>query len=272
MTLVDLHVHSICSADGASSIADYALRAEALGLVEMGLAEHVDFDPRDGDYGHLDLAGYDHQIAAARALVPGVPIRQGVEITYQACREDEIRGWLAGHSWDFVVASVHLVDYADGWAIISESRTAGSYFAHHSARQSYLPYFEELLQAARSGLADVLGHFDLVKRCGVDHYGPFEPARYEDEIRSVLQAAVDSGMGLEINTSGLRQRPGEPYPALAVLHWYRQLGGETLTVGSDAHHVGDLGAGIDDALDLARLAGFQAIATFQKRKIQWIDI
>ncbi len=165
-----------------------------------------------------------------------------------------------------------MVDYADGWAIISEPHSTGSYFAHHSVRQAYLPYFEELLRAAQSGLADVLGHFDLVKRYGVDHYGPFEPAHYEDEIRAVLRALVDSGMALEINTSGLRQRPGEPYPGLEVLSWYRQLGGEVLTAGSDAHHVDDLGAGIDDALELARMAGFRAVATFKERQIHWINI
>jgi histidinol-phosphatase (PHP family) len=272
MTALDLHVHSTCSGDGASSIAEYAVRAEALGLIEVGLAEHVDFDPRDQDHRFLDLAGYHQEVAAARALVSRVRLRQGVEIAYQSCREGEIREWLDGQRWDFVVASVHLVDYADGWAIISEPRTANSYFAHHTARQAYLPYFKELLSAAHSGLADILGHFDLVKRHGVNYYGPFEPDQYEDEIRSVLRAAVHSGTALEINSSGLRQSPGEPYPGLAVLHWYRELGGEILTVGSDAHHVGYLGAGIDQALGLARMAGFRAIATFQQRQIQWVDL
>jgi histidinol-phosphatase (PHP family) len=57
-----------------------------------------------------------------------------------------------------------------------------------------------------------------------------------------------------------------------VLRWYRQLGGEALIVGSDAHQVDDLGAGIEAALDLARLASFRAIATFYQRQMQWIDI
>ena len=72
-------------------------------------------------------------------------------------------------------------------------------FATHDQRQAYAPYFEELLRAAQSGLGDVLGHLDLVKRFGVRHYGPFEPAAFEEEIRAVLRAAIDSGMGLEIN-------------------------------------------------------------------------
>jgi histidinol-phosphatase (PHP family) len=269
---MDLHVHSTCSADGKSNIAGYARRATTLGLAEVGFCEHMDFDPRDHDFLFLDPAGYAREIAAARALVPDVRLRQGAEITYQACLEAEIRSWLGRRPWDYVVTSVHVVDYADGWTLVSERNASQAYFDTHSQRQSYLPYFEELLRAARSGLGDVLGHLDLVKRYGVRHYGPFEPADFEEEIRAVLRAAVERGVGLEINTSGLRQPPGEPYPALAVLRWYHELGGEILTLGSDAHHAGYLGDGIVEAMDLARAAGFRAVVTFESREVQWIDL
>jgi histidinol-phosphatase (PHP family) len=269
---VDLHVHSTCSVDGMSSIVEYARRARDQGLAEVGFCEHVDLDPRDPGYDFLNLARYDRGMAMARTAVPGVQLRQGVEITYQAGLEGALRAWLADHPWDYVVASVHLVDYADGWAIISEPAAMGAYFAGHSERQAYTPYFEELLRAVRSGLGDVLGHLDLVKRYGVTRYGPFAPPAFEEEIRAVLRAAVAAGVGLEINTSGLRQSPGEPYPALAVLRWYRDLGGEVLTVGSDAHRAADLGAGIAGALDLARQAGFRAISTFEGRRVCWLDL
>lgn len=269
---VDLHVHSTCSGDGHSSIARHTRRAALLGLAEVGFCEHVDFDPRDRDFDYLDPAHYDQEMAKGRKLASGVKLRQGVEITYQSSREDEIRTWLAGFGWDYVVTSVHLVDYADGWAVISDPETAAAYFAAHSARQAYLPYFEELLRAARSGLGDVLGHLDLVKRYGTAHHGPFDPAVFEDEIRAVLRAAVEAGVGIEINTSGLRQSPAAPYPSLPVLRWYRELGGEILTIGSDAHHAGHLAAGIEAALDLARVAGFSAITTFAARRTYWIDL
>ncbi len=102
----------------------------------------------------------------------------------------------------------------------------------------------------------MLGHFDLVKRYGVAHYGRLEPEIFAEEIRAVLRAAVEAGVGLEINASGLRQAPGEPYPGLTVLRWYRELGGEIVTVGSDAHRVEHLAAGMDQALALAQAAGF----------------
>jgi histidinol-phosphatase (PHP family) len=199
-------------------------------------------------------------------------VRQGVEIAYQCTREKEISDWLAAHAWDYVVASIHLLDYADGWAMISEPRTTNAYFANHSQREVYVPYFEELLRAVRSGLGDVLGHLDVVKRYGTAHYGPFEPLVFEEEIRTVLRAIIDEGLALEVNSSGLRQGTGEPYPGLAVLHWYRELGGEILTVGSDAHSTDDLGAGIPEVLDLVRSAGFQAIASFEARRLRWIDL
>jgi histidinol-phosphatase (PHP family) len=269
---VDLHVHSTCSVDGVSSIVEHARRAWDQGLAEVGFCEHVDLDPRDQSYSFLDLARYDREMAAARVAVPGVRLRQGVEITYQAGLEGELHAWLADHPWDYVVVSVHLVDYDDGWAIVSEPDVMGAYFAGHSARHSYVPYFEELLRAARSGLGDVLGHLDLVKRYGVAQYGPFAPTAFEEEIRAVLRAAIAAGVGLEINTSGLRQSPGEPYPAMTVLRWYRDLGGEVLTVGSDAHRAADLGVGISGALELARQAGFRAIATFEGRRVCWLDL
>jgi histidinol-phosphatase (PHP family) len=268
----DLHVHSTCSGDGSSRISEYVHRASEIGLAEVGFCEHADFDPRDWGYNSLDLSRYDREIAAGRAVAPGVKVRQGVEITYQSRREAEIRNWVDGRNWDYVMISVHLVDYEDGWAIISDSRTMNGYFATHDQRQAYGAYFEELLRATSSGVGDIVGHLDLVKRYGTSHYGPFEPAEFREEIGAILRAAIQAGVGLEINTSGLAQQPGEPYPGLEVLRWYRELGGEVLTVGSDAHHVDRLGAGIDAAEDLARQAGFRAIATFENQRLGWIDL
>ena len=277
---LDLHVHSAQSCDGESSIADYAQHAADQGLTDIAFCEHVDFDPRDPTTGFFDAERYDKEFRAAllparpsdEAALPGVRLHQGIEITYQSRRENEIRRWLGRRCWDMVVLSVHLVDYVDGWAIVSERESAGAFFAAYDERQAYAPYFEELLRAVQSGLGDVLGHFDLVKRYGVAHYGPFRPDAYEAEVRAVLRAAIRHGIGLEINTSGLRQAPAEPYPGRTVLRWYREMGGEILTIGSDAHHVTDLGAGCAEAVELARSVGFRAATLFHRRQLRWVDL
>jgi histidinol phosphatase-like PHP family hydrolase len=126
---------------------------------------------------------------------------------------------------------------------------------------------------AAEGDFDVLGHLDLVKRdarkFGKVYDGP-EP--YADLIRAALRSIVERGKGIEINTSPLRRGQPDPCPSLEVLRWYRELGGEILTFGSDAHRPGDIGAHFDVALEMARAAGFTRLARFEKRQVRWVEI
>jgi histidinol-phosphatase (PHP family) len=295
---VDYHLHSTCSADGASSIDDHCQRASELGLAEIGFCEHADFDPRDRSYGYFDYADFRRQIETQRERIGhSLAVRAAVEVTYQASKEEEIARFLADKRLDYVVGSVHLVEdvasltggaaaltgdvasltkgaaaLTADWAMISEAARSRRYFEERTVQAAYGPYFAELRRAVASGLFDLIGHFDLVKRYGVRHYGPFDPAAFACEIHDILKLAVEKGVGLEINTSGLRQPPGETFPGLTILTWYRELGGEIVTVGSDAHAAADLGRDIAQAVALARQAGFRAIALFERRELRWMDI
>ena len=271
--LVDYHLHSTCSVDGFSSIADYCQQALKLGFAEIGFCEHVDLDPRDRGCDFFNYRDFSSQIAAQReSHGRRLAVRAAVEITYQASKEQEIALFLADKSFDYVVGSVHLVEDAEEWAVVSETGHCERYFAQRTVQAAYRPYFAELRRAVASGLFDLVGHFDLVKRYGVDYYGPFTTAAFADEIHDVLKLMVEKGVGMEINTSGLRQPPRETFPGLEILKGYRQLGGEILTIGSDAHSAADLGRGIARAVTLARQAGFRAITLFKKRSRRWLDI
>jgi histidinol-phosphatase (PHP family) len=57
-----------------------------------------------------------------------------------------------------------------------------------------------------------------------------------------------------------------------ILRWYRELGGEILTLGSDAHSPDRLGAHFDTALEMARAAGFTRLARFERRQISWVEL
>ncbi len=265
--MLDYHLHSTCSVDGVSTIAQYCRRAADQKFIEIGFCEHVDFDPRDRGCGFFDYAFFRRQIEVQRERYgDSLAIRAAVEITYQASREEEIRAFLEGKELDYVVGSVHLVEDGQEWAMISEEGGCERYFMQRSVREAYQPYFAEMRQAVESGFFDFIGHLDLAKRYGVRYYGPFDLSLFAAEIREILKLAVETGVGLEINTSGLRQAPHETYPGLEVLRWYRGLGGRILTVGSDAHSAKDLGKDIAEALDMAREAGFEAITLFEKRE------
>lgn len=263
--LIDCHLHTAAfSCDARATLDGLIARAGQIGLELLTTTEHVDFDPRDGCHGHYDQVQHMAQRARVRERsFGGIKVLIGVEIDYQARYESAVRAFLDGGVYDFVIGSVH---YAGGAFIFGDAFLAGP------ERARYEAYFDQALCAARSGLFDVLGHLDIVKRYGVEHYGPFQPACYAEPIDALLRACVETGTGLEINTSGYRGPPREPFPSLPVLKRYRELGGELLTVGSDAHAIADLGRDIPLAIELARQAGFWRIAAFVDRQPQWLPI
>jgi histidinol-phosphatase (PHP family) len=91
-------------------------------------------------------------------------------------------------------------------------------------------------------------------------------------LKEVLKLIISKGKGIEINTSGLRQAPMETMPGVDVLKFYHELGGEILTIGSDAHRAEDVAEGIDTAIENAKQAGFKHLTIFNNRKPEWVPI
>lgn len=89
--------------------------------------------------------------------------------------------------------------------------------------------------------------------------------RYSEIIDEILITLIRSGKSLEINTAGLRQPIGVTSPDESIVRRYKQLGGEMITVGSDAHFAEHLGAGIEQGYELALRCGFDKIALYQNR-------
>lgn len=259
---LDYHIHSSRSVDSETDMEAYCRRAIELGLSELCFTEHVDFDPAEANTGYFDHKRYQREIRANRERFGDrLVIRSGAEIDYNHRFEEDIAAFLANTAFDFVLGSVH---YLDGFNV-SEPRSV-EYFKDREILRAYGRYFEEVQQCVDFGLFDVLGHLDLVKRYGVDFYGPFELGSFTEQIKRILETVVNTGMGVEINTSGIRQHPQETYPGLEVLKMYKWLGGQILTVGSDAHTADDLAKDIRVGLEQARQAGFETVWTFEARR------
>jgi histidinol-phosphatase (PHP family) len=134
-------------------------------------------------------------------------------------------------------------------------------------------YIKELEQLAVWGRFDCIGHLDLIKRYSANFYkSRVTLMSKHDLLKKVFKIIIPMGRGIEINTSGLRQGPRETMPGLDVLKLYRSLGGEILTIGSDAHCMLDQGRGINDAMELAAEAGFKYITVFDSRKPSFVRI
>jgi histidinol-phosphatase (PHP family) len=269
--MIDTHVHSHHSPDARGTMLAIAEAAQSRGLTGLAFTEHGEWYPGDEAYGYLNLDSYFAEIEQARASLepwgskPAFALLSGIELGNPHQFPKQVTDLLAHYPFDLVIGSVHWIDNLPGWE---------QPIFELGIPVVYRRYFEELLAMVELAEFDVLGHLDLVRRDSWDLFGEIlslEP--YAEMIDTVLRRLVADGRGLEINTSALRKGLPEPVPGLATLRRYRELGGEILVMGSDAHRPEHLGHGFSVARDVALAAGFERIARFKQRLIiEWIDL
>ena len=143
---------------------------------------------------------------------------------------------------------------------------------HEIPKETILPAYYGYVRRCLSEYRDydVLGHLNVI-----DRYLSYEPdyGPVEEEIDGILKILVDHGKGLEINTSSYRYGMGErTHPSLSILRRYRALGGEILTIGSDAHRPEDLAGRFPDAVRLAEASDFKYFTVFKDRQPRMIPL
>jgi histidinol-phosphatase (PHP family) len=254
---LDTHIHTDQSPDSAVPIDVYAAQALERGIAELAITDHLDFDPDDPAFEFTTFADRERVVrAAADRWGPlGVTIRFGVELTYNTAWEADVRDHLARHAYDFVIGSVH------DWPGSPYRRSSlGSWVAGRSLDEIVAPYYAEVAAAARSGLFDTIGHLDVVKRYLHPHVTAKDLAARPDLLEPVLQAVVDAGVALEVNSSGLRHPSAETYPSAATVQRFHELGGRRVTAGSDAHRPDWFAYRLADAYAIIEAAGFTGLA------------
>jgi histidinol-phosphatase (PHP family) len=257
---LDAHLHTDLSPDSDVPIDVYAESALERGIDEIAITDHVDFEPGTPAYAATTFDQRERVVreAAERWGPRGVAIRFGVELTYDRRYEADLREHLGRHAYDFVIGSVHVYRSSP----YAGDRVA-AFVTGRSLPDIVAPYFDEVEAAARSGLFDAVGHLDFVKRYLHPHVLPAQLAAAPELYEPILRALVDTGTALEVNTSGLRQVAGETYPSAPIVARFRELGGERVIVGSDAHRVNTFAWGLADGYDAVRGAGFDAL-TFRR--------
>ncbi|HUQ42926.1 MAG TPA: histidinol-phosphatase HisJ family protein [Candidatus Limnocylindria bacterium] len=257
---LDAHLHTDQSPDSSVPIDVYAALAVERGIPEICITDHVDFDPRDPAYEYTRFADRERTVRAAaeRWAREGVVIRFGAELTYNRRWEEDVRAHLQRYRYDYVIGSVHDWPESPYWP----SRVR-SWVDARALDEIVAPYYDQIIGAAQSGLFDTIGHLDVVRR----YLYPFvtvEDLGARPELQeAALRAIVEGGVSLEVNSSGLRYPGAQTYPSAAAVARYRELGGERVVVGSDAHSRGSFAARLDESYGHLRAAGFEAL-TFRR--------
>jgi histidinol-phosphatase (PHP family) len=258
----DYHMHSTFSEDGASSPEEMCRQAIKLGIPEIGFTEHWDVGPYEQNPRFFKPEPWYAELERLRSLFSGeLTIRAGIEVAEPHLYPKDTAEVLKRVPFDYVLGSVHFV----GPHFMFDE----AYFRSQSADTAYQSYFTEVEQLLQTADLDILSHLDVPVRTAKLVFG-YNPARYESQIRRILQAVIDRGLALDVNAAGLRKAARNLMPDPLILKWYAEMGGEYITLGSDAHQADQVGLHLDTAMEFCRSAGLTQLTRFERRKAQLV--
>jgi len=260
----DFHMHSSFSGDSEAPMEQMIRQAIQIGLEQICFTEHLDFDypecpDMSADMWMNDTDSYQRQICALRDKYAGqIRILFGIELGMQPHIALENQRYVQSRDFDFVIASSHVCHRQDPYY--------PTFYEGRTQEEAYREYFCSILENVRIFHDfDVYGHLDYVVRYGPCKDEGYSYEKYKDIIDAILALLVENGKGLEINTSGWKYGLRQPNPCADILKRYRALGGEVVTVGSDAHKPEYIGYEFARAADLLRDCGYSRYAIFAGR-------
>lgn len=272
MRYCDQHIHSAASFDGAASMDAMARAAREHGMAAVCFTDHVDLDDsRTGGPSPEWRREAPRCRAAWKELAAGppagIPVRFGMELGEPNHDPATAARLAADPALDLVLGSLHnLRNETDFYWLHFDETTP--------VRELNRRYLRELLDLAELDCFDVMAHIGYTARYmhrdGLGG-GDVTPDQYGDELEALFTRLIQRGRGIEVNVSGLRQGH-TTYPNAACLRLYRRLGGELITVGSDAHTLEDAGVGVAEGYSLLRELGFRYVAEFQKRRPEFFPL
>lgn len=238
------------------------------GLSEIGFTDHYDLHPGESCPDWFRPEEWFAELERCRAEFAGqLTLRAGIEIGEPHIYRAQAQAMIGRLPFDFVLGSLHWVS--------SETIFDPSYFRRPQA-EAYRLFFEELERMTRIsdrvGGFDILSHFDVPVRTGFEVYGEYDPRRFEDAIRPILKNCIEHGIALDINTKGLRSKCNVLTPGVDILRWYADMGGERVTLGSDAHQPMYVGENFKEAIEAIRAAGLKYLTWFEGRQAKLLPL
>jgi histidinol-phosphatase (PHP family) len=262
----DYHMHTPLCRHASGEPGEYAARAVAIGLTEIGFSDHSPMPRDDFDNWRMradQLDEYVGKIRKAQKDFPQLTIRLALEVDYLPGHEDWIRDLAARHPWDYLIGSVHYV--SDSWAIDNPQQI--SEWKNRDAFEVWSAYFDRLTMAAETGFFEIIGHADLPKK--FSHRPTRDPGFAEASCKPLyekfLNAVRKRDCAIELNTAGLRKDCKEIYPSRQILKLAFQKG-VPIAFGSDAHAPEEVGMNFSEAVQLAREVGYKKCCRFAQRK------
>lgn len=266
--MYDYHTHSFFSDDCSIPTKQMIESAIIKGIKEMAITDHYDPDYPDQEYPFiLDLENYHKTLLKLEEeYKTRIKIIKGIEIgiqhgeTMKKCVKTA-----NSFPYDFILGSFHCTDNKDLYA--------GYFNKGVDISKAFERYYEYVYECLKDYMDfDILGHINVV-----DRYVPFDRIpkyeAYMDMIEAILKLLIENGKGIEFNSSCYRYlKDGRTTPTLEILSLYKDLGGEIITFGSDAHNPACIGDHYEEVNYRLKGIGFKYLSTFENRKVNFVKL
>jgi len=254
MMNIDYHMHTILS-DGHNTHEEMVISAIEKGFDEIGFSDHFCIkQPCSWAVGADTIAQLEEKVSEMREKYGDrISILFGIEVDYFNDREEEIRASLQPFNFDYIIGSIH---FLDGWNYDTDK----SRYTEFSTDFLYEWYFHELQKAAKSGLFDIMGHPDLIKKFRI--WPETSKIKLFEDTATVF---AETGVAFEINTSGKDRPCGEFFPGKELLKAFINAG-VPVTFGSDSHQKDQIGRHFGEARTILKEMGYIKALRFVKRK------
>lgn len=261
----DYHVHSSISKDSSESLMVMAMAAREQDLDGLCFTEHLDpYFPDEFEPFAIDWDKYRSQLAAARSMFPEMEIYMGVEAGLNPHSYDEIDRQIRENNVDFVLGSMHCTD----------EMTIGEYdyYERYDKRKVQEDYMKCLIKNMRDfDNYDVVAHIGFLSKFAPESGWEIHYSEFSDYVDELLKTVISKGKGIEVNTSGLKNSEFT-LPAKDIITRYKELGGEIITIGSDAHSKEYAAFEFDYACVMVRACGFEYAAKFSDREPKFYEL
>ena len=271
MIQADMHMHTWFSTDSEACPCDMADEAVRKGLKSICFTDHFDKDDLEwGEEGIFDVDAYFVEMQKLQEEYAGkLNIRIGIELGLRTYLKDYYEELTKKYPFDFVIGSVHNVPYkkdAEG-NILYTDPAAEKLFKDRTDKEAYRLMMETTLENVRtSDCFQTLGHLDYVVRYGKSREKEYSYTDYADIIDEILKLLIEKEKGLEVNSAGLKYGLPFAHPHPDVLKRYRELGGEIITIGADAHKPEHIAYDFGKVEELLKACGFKYYTEFSKQK------
>lgn len=269
--LSDFHLHSVHSADGKATMESMIKQGIALSLKQICMTEHMDFfyideSGNSSDTFTVDMPAYISEYKhLAKQYKQQIAVLFGIELGLASEVLEENNSFIESYPFDFVIGSLHICNGEDPYF--------PSFFHNRSDKEGYEEYFLCLLENIKLfSNFDVCGHLDYIVRYGKTKNIKYRFQDYSDIIDEILRYLIQNGKGIECNTGSLspKYQLGETNPSIEILKRYNELGGEIITIGSDAHLAANMCYGFDHAYKNLKTAGFRYYTVYEKRNPSFV--